>query len=199
MATPVAPFVFGAIGLGALVRGLFRPHRAVAKKGVVRRCEGANAFGVCDPTIALDIGVGTPVYATGAGKVVAVGDDFIHVLLRKEAAVQLYQGIAPDVVEGQHVGKGQTLGVSSQETIYFGIWQLVPAEGGGVLMQNVPPSAWMAARGIRPLVKNLGDGNKWCEGGRSITVPGKARQACNFKKPDPATFALLPVQIELEA
>jgi hypothetical protein len=197
MSTPIAPFVFGAIGLGALVRGLFRPHRAVAKKGVVRRCEGANQFGVCDPTIVLNVEDGTPVYATAAGKVVAVGDDFVHIVLRKEAAIQLYQGIVPDVVEGQHVGKGQVLGASTG-VVSFGVWQLVPASGGGVLMQNVPPSAWMAARGVRPFVKNLGDESKWCEGGRSISVPSKARQTCNFKKPDPAMFALLPVQIELE-
>jgi hypothetical protein len=197
MGTPVGPFVFAALGAAALVRGLWRPYRAVAKKGTVARCEGPNKFGVCDPTMGLNAASGTLIYATARGKVVAVGDDFVHIVGRNEAIVQLYQGITPAVVEGQHVGKGQTIGKSTG-MVYFGVWQMKPAEGGGFLMQNVPPSAWLAARGARALVKNLGEANKWCEEPRNVIVPASVRQACGFKKPDPSGFALLPVQIELE-
>jgi hypothetical protein len=140
---------------------------------------------------------GTPVYATAKGKVVVVGEDFLHIVGRNEAIIQLYQGLTPEVIEGQHVGKGQTLGKSTGP-VSFGVWQIKPAEGGGVILQNVPPSAWMAARGARAVVKNLGEANKWCEDPRNVTVPSAVRQACAFKKPDPSGFALLPVQIELE-
>jgi hypothetical protein len=196
MATPIAPFVFGGLGALALLRALWRPHRAVLRKGSVDRCSGPNRFGVCDPTMGLTADDGTEAYAVASGKVAAVGDQFVHVVGRQEPVILVYQGIVPAVVEGQHVGKGQKIGEVAGP-VAFGVWQLRPTDTGPVL-QVVPPSAWMAARGIRPTVKH-GDANKWCEGGRTIVVPSETRRSCDMKKPDPASFALLPVQIDLEA
>lgn len=191
----VVPFIFAGLGAAALVRGLFRPHRAVLKEGSVARCSGRNHFGICDPTDTIRAPEGTPAYAVAPGRVVAVGEAFVQIVARNDAVVLMYEGIAPEIVEGQHVGRGQTIGKSIGPVI-FGVWQLAPNATGPVL-QNIPPSAWLAARGMRHVVKDLGDGNKWCEGGRKIHVPREVKAACGFRQPDPSRFGLFPVEITL--
>ena len=47
------------------------------------------------------------------------------------------------------------------------------------------------------VAKKLGDGGKWCEGGRVIDVPMKTAVACDFQQPQPAKFGLLPIEIRL--
>lgn len=189
------PFVFMGLGALSLVRGLFRPHRAVAKEGTVSRCAGPNQFMVCDPTDMIDAPVGTPVFATAPAKVVAVGENFLHLATTKEAVFLMYEGIDPLVVEGQHVGSGQEIG-KANGPVAFGVWQLAPSSTGPV-MHAVPAAAWLAARGMKHVTKNTGPANKWCEAGRVVRVPADAKKSCNFRQPDPAKFALLPVQIEM--
>lgn len=191
----VMPFVFMGLGTLALVRGLFRPHRAVLKEGTVSRCGGQNQFLVCDPTDAIGTPAATSAYATAPAKVVAVGDSFVHLAVTNEPVLLMYEGIAPTVVEGQFVGRGQEIGTATGP-VAFGVWQLAPGNAGPV-MQVVPASAWLAARGMKHVVKNTGPANKWCEGGRTIHVPAAAKQSCGFVQPDPATFGLLPVSIDM--
>lgn len=195
----VMPWVLGALGVGALVKGFFRPHRAVAKKGTVARCSGPNQYGVCDPADALAVPAGDAIYATGAGKVVAVGDRFVHILVGNEPVILMYDGIEPDVIEDQYVGRGQTIGYSTG-TVFFSVTELGPGRSGSLpyVASNVAPSAWLAARGMKEVVKNTGAGNRWCEQGRNIAVPVDAGRACRLQKPDPAGFALLPVSVSVE-
>lgn len=191
----VMPFVFMGLGALSLVRGLFRPHRAVLREGSVARCAGPNQFLVCDSTDSIDASAGTSAYATAPAKVVAVGETFVQLAVMNEPVFLMYEGIDPVVVEGQHVGRGQEIG-KALGPVAFGVWQLAPS-ATGPQMQVVPAAAWLAARGMRHVVKNTGPANKWCEGGRTIQVPADAKMACGFRQPDPAKFALLPVQINM--
>lgn len=191
----LVPFVFVGLGALALVRGAFRPHRAILKEGTVSRCGGPNQFLVCDPTDAIGTPVSTPAYATAPAKVVAVGERFVHLAVTNEPVFLMYEGIEPSVVEGQHVGRGQKIGTATGP-VAFGVWQLAPSDKGPK-MQVVPAAAWLAARGMKHVIKNTGPADKWCEGGRVIRVPANVKQACGFRQPDPAKFALLPVQIEM--
>jgi len=189
------PFVFMGLGAAALVRGIFRPHRAVVREGTVSRCGGPNQFRVCDPTDTIQAPAGTPVYAVAPGKIVAVGEDFLHIVTSNDDAILMYEGLTPNVVEGQFVGRGQKLGDTSGP-LNFGVWQFAPSATGAVL-QQVPAGAWLAARGARHASKNTGAEDKWCEGGRVIHVPKATADSCKFRQPDAARFALLPVQIDM--
>ncbi|HSH76037.1 MAG TPA: M23 family metallopeptidase [Longimicrobiales bacterium] len=175
------------------MKSVFRPHRAVVREGAVSRCPGVNQYNECDPTLPIDAPVGTSVYSTAAGLVVAVADDFVHIATRNEPVVLYYNGVSPTVVEGQYVGRGQTIG-TSKGRVYFGVQQFV--QGGGVV--NVEPSSWLAARGNRIAARYTGSGGQWCEQKRHISVPRSAGAPCQFYEPDRAAFALLPVTIEVE-
>jgi hypothetical protein len=190
------PFVLMALGGLSLVRGLFRPHRAVVREGAVSRCAGPNQYKVCDSTDTVQTPPGASAYATASGRVIAAGDTFVHVAVHNEPVILMYDGVRPTVDEGQYVGRGQKLGESTG-AVTFGVWQMAPTARGAV-MQKVPASAWLAARGLKFAVSDTGPGTKWCEGGRSITVPQSVTSACDLRQPDPATFALLPVSINME-
>lgn len=187
----VKTVLFTTIGAACLVRGLFRPTRALAKKGSIKRCAGTNSFGVCDPTLAIHTTMDAPIFSTVAGKVLVVGSDYVHVMANNEPVILMYQGVVPKVRSGQFVGPGQELG-KSQGNVNFGVTQMGP---GGTFL--IPPSAWLAARGYKVLSKNMGDKSLWCAQNRNISVPREARQHCEFKTPQGAGFALLPVTVEL--
>jgi hypothetical protein len=191
----VAPFIFMGLGALAIVRGVFRPHRAVLRRGSIDRCAGPNSFGACDPTDTITAPDGTAAYATASALVVAVGDNFVQLAVNNEPIFLMYQGVKPEVQEGQYVGRGQRIGKSSGP-VNFGVWELIPNTSGPKMIQ-IPPAAWLAARGMRAVVKNTGSGDKWCEQHRKIDVPPATVKSCGFQQPDPASFALLPVQINL--
>lgn len=200
MPFPLLPIAFGALGVAATVRGAFRPYRAVLREGTVNRCSGRTALGTCDSTDQINAPKGTAAYALAPGVVAAAGETFVQIVASNEPVILLYSNIAPDVVEGQNVGRGQAIG-SSLGPVTFGVWQFrrVTLASGqeGIQMQRVPPSAWLAARGMRHVVKDTGSGEKWCEGGRHITVPRDAKTACDLKQPYGASFGLLPVEINM--
>jgi hypothetical protein len=184
-----------------LVRGLFRPHRAIIQEGKVQRCAGPNGYGTCDPADTLHSRVGEGVYSAAPAEVVAVGQTFVNLLVTNDNVILMYDGIAPDVVEGQHVGKGQRIGVVDEgNVVRFSVTLLEPSATSplGYAARVVPPSGWLAARGIRHFVRDVGDGTQYCEGGRHITVPSGANAACNMVRPDPGRFGLMPVHVDLE-
>ncbi len=183
--------LFTSVGAALLIRGLLRPVRALARHGAVRRCSGANSFGVCDPSVGITTAAGEKIYSVLSGKVVTVGADYIHVLSRNEPVIVMYQGIEPSVQAGQHIGVGQRVGHSSGN-VNFSVTQMGP---GPVAL--IPPSAWLASRGCSVVEKNQGDKALWCAQGRHISVPTEARQQCGLRKPEGASFALLPVSIEM--
>jgi hypothetical protein len=146
---------------------------------------------VCDPSIGIVTSEGERVFSATSGKVVTVGSDYIHVMARHEPVILMYQGISPTVKAGQFVSTGQVVGHSSG-TINFSVTQMGPGS-----ISLIPPSAWLAVRGLQVLEENLGNTSLWCAQGRHITVPTEARQQCNLRKPEGASFALLPVSVEM--
>ncbi len=195
MAVPFSTWFFGGVSALFLVRGLWNPHRAVVHEGGVTECPGP-APGGCQDTLAIESPEGAPVYSTGPGTVVFVGDRFVHVQLSNEPVVVHYFGVTPDVAVGQHVGRGQQLGITrSDGPLEFGVTRLEPANGGTALV-SVEPASWLAARGFSLTVKKLAAGqNLWCAGGRHVTVPKAAHTTCALQTPDKSNFALLPVSI----
>lgn len=187
------PYILGTIAALSAVKAVFRPHRAVVREGAVSSCPGVNQYNECDPTLPVDAPVGTGVYSTATGRVVAVGDDFVHIATRNEPVVLYYDGLVPSVREGQYVGRGQEIG-TSKGRVHFGVQQFV--QGGQII--NVEPASWLAARGNRIAARYTGTGSQWCEQNRHISVPRSAGAPCQFYEPDRAAFALLPVTIEVE-
>ena len=190
----LAPYVLGALGLASGVRALWRPHRAVTRDGSVQACPGKNKYGACDPTIRIAAPVDTPAFSPLPGTVVAVGDDFVHIMGRREAVVVMVDGIEPSVVEGQSVGTAQRVGDSLGQ-VGIGVWELIPGDPFGI--KTLDPASWLAARGIRVVSNDGGSGELWCEGGRDITVPESAGTSCELRRPQPGKFALLPVQVSV--
>jgi hypothetical protein len=186
------------IGTMCLVRGLFRPHRAVVKRGEIESCPGPNQFGGCDPFLSLASAPAEKVFSVARGRIVAVGENFVHLLTTNDTAVLMYDGIVPEVGEGQYVGRGQKIGIVDEDALVrFSVTQMVPAEGGGFIAQTVPPSAWLAVRGFRIFARGADTGGEWCGGGRHIDVPPDAKRACNMKRPFGGKFGLLPIEVNL--
>lgn len=184
---------WGAVGLGCLIRAVFRANRAVVKEGTVLRCAGdPNSFGVCDPGDVIETAPGEPVYSTGKAEVVAVGPYFVHLAVENDPVVLAYEGLEPEVEVGQYVGVGQRIGTSDGR-VSFIVTQFKP--GGAA--EYVPPSAWLAVRGMRLVVKNE-ETEQYCTGGREIVVPQANKKACGLRSPDKAKFALLPVTVEFQ-
>jgi murein DD-endopeptidase MepM/ murein hydrolase activator NlpD len=188
-----APYVLGGIAGLALVKALFRPHRAVVREGGVAACPGPNRYRVCDPSLAIDAASGTPVFSTAEGRVAVVGDRFLQIAAHDEPVVLMYDGVVPSVQEGQYVGRGQQIG-QSMGRVFFSVTQFMP----GNKLVKVDPSSWLASRGQQIAAKYTGSRNEWCEQGRNIDVPASAGGPCNLYEPERGGFALLPVTVSVE-
>lgn len=184
---------WGALGVGFVLRGFFRPHRAVVKEGAIVRCAGSNQFGVCDPSDTIETAEGEPVFSTGPAEVVAVGGYYVNLLVQNDAVILMYEGLTPEVEVGQHVGSGQRIGTSDGR-LHYSVTQYKP---NGVA-EFVPPSAWLAVRGMELVKNNSGSEALYCAGGRDIVVPSENKRACDLKAPRKAKFAMLPVSVELQ-
>lgn len=190
----VGATVWGVLGIGFAIRGFFRPVRAIVKEGSVRRCAGEKtAYGGCDPTDVIDTAPGAAVFAAAPAKVVAVGDYFVQLQAQNEPVILMYAGIDPEVEVGQFVGTGQKI-ATSDGVVAFSVTQYKQ----GMQAENVPPSAWLAVRGLSLVKENTGSDSPYCVQGRDIVVPEAAQKLCNLKTPAKAGFALLPVTVELE-
>lgn len=180
-------------GALALVRGLFRPHRAVVREGGVAKCSGSDGS-TCDPADMIATAPGTDVFAVAPGRVVAVGPAGLQVVVSNEPVVLVYDGVEPAVSEGHYVGRGEVVGVARGAVVRFATLALV-RDRRGVGVRPLPPSAWLAARGLRHAVSDTGAGGAWCEGGRRIRVPATVQRSCGFALPESAGFMLFPVEI----
>lgn len=186
------PYVLGGIAAIAIVKTFFRAHRAVVKTGSVAACPGPSGRG-CDPTLRISTPQGTPVYSVVSGRVAAVGDHFMLVGSLSEPVVVMVDGVTPDAfVEGQYVGRGERLGLSTGD-VYFGVTEFLP-DGSAV---NIDPASFLASRGMRIASKVVNPGSSWCEGGRHIEVPVSAARPCALNEPDKGGFALLPVSVSV--
>jgi len=190
----IFPFVLMGAGALALTRGFFRPHRAVVHTGGVSKCSGGTASTACDPADTLAVQPGTDVYALSPGRVVLVDSLRIEIVLSNEPVVLVYEGVEPSILGGHHVGRGEVIGHAAGAVVRFATLALFQGQGGPEV-RPMPPSAWLAARGLRHAVSDTGAGGSWCEGGRRIEIPVASQRGCEFSMPDPAGFSLLPVQI----
>jgi len=193
----IAATSYAILGALCLLRGVWRPHRAVLREGQITRCAGASSYGSCDPSLTLSAPEGTRVYAVAPGRIMAAEETFLHILAENEPVLLMYSGIAPTVHEGTYVGRGQAIGTTQGELVRFSVSELVPADNAlGYAIEALPPSAWLAARGMRPAAKRDAT-SLWCDGGRTIEVPPDAMRVCNLKRPEPGKFGLLPIQVEM--
>jgi hypothetical protein len=197
MAIPATTYVLGTIGALFLFRGIWFPNRAVVKKGAISTCAGSSPSGGCDPSMRIQAEKGAKIFATGGGKVLSVGPDWIHIQVSNEPVILFYQGLKPSRGEGSHVFAGQKIGEASGEVL-FGVWELTPDKGAGVDLVPVEPASWLAARGMRVAMKDESDKNLWCAERRHLVVPKDAHGKCKLRNPRAAGFALLPVSIEQE-
>jgi hypothetical protein len=196
----LAPTIYAALGTLCLVRGLFRPHRAVLHTGMVVRCAGRDSYGSCDPADTLRSQAGESVYAVAPGTIAAVGESFLHLVAGNDAVIVMYDGVVPEVSEGQHVGLGQRIAlVGDAGTVRFSVTQLEPDASSqlGYVTRVLPPGGWLAARGLRYCVDDRGGGTNYCEGGRHISVPPDDNAICHMLRPEPGRFGLLPINVEL--
>lgn len=189
-----AAIVWGALGAACVIRGFYHPHRAVVKRGSVLRCAGeTNQFGICDPGDIIETEEGEPVFATASAVVADAGDYYVNLLVNNESVILMYEGLEPSVEVGQHVGPGQQIGTSDGRLVFI-VTQYKP---NGVA-EYVPPSAWLAVRGLQLVKDNEGSEEPYCLGGREIVVPSAAKNNCDLHAPRKAGFALLPVTVELQ-
>ncbi len=192
MTIPATTYVLGALGTVFLIRGLWNPHRAVVRKGDVATCAGPDSLGVCHQTLAINTPPAGAVLSAGAGRVVSVGPDWVHVQVANEPVILFYRGVKPAVAEGGHLGRGQKLGEATGQ-VSFGVWEVIDGQ-----LVAIEPSSWLAARGYKIAASSSGAEDLWCEQRRHIVVPKAVHQQCKLKNPSAAGFALLPVSIEQE-
>lgn len=179
-----------AFGAACLVRGLRNPVRALVRAGALRRCEGTNSFGICDPSLEITTNPGEPVYSVAEGTVIFQERDFVHVLSLREPVILFYQGVKTSLRAGDPLHVGEPLGESEGELI-FSVTQVGP---GGLSV--IPPSTWLAARGFSPVQLNTGTTSLWCAQGRTLQVP---KSSCQFRAPEKSGFSLFPVNIDMQS
>lgn len=186
-AIPVATWVFGALAGACLVRGLWNATRAVAGQAKLVGCPGGAG---CNPTVSLD--VKGDLYSACSGTVVSVGDTWVQIAADDEPVVLGYFGLAPSVVVGQGVGRGQPVG-SAHGHVGFGVWAV-----SGQALSPIEPTSWLASRGFA-LAADMGNplpGTElWCGGGSKIVVPPDVHNVCKFGMPAQPDFLLFPVSI----
>lgn len=189
---PAATYVLGGLATIFLIRGVWNPHRAVVRKGDVAVCPGPDSLGVCHQTMALNTPPAGAVLSVGAGKVVSVGPDWVHVAVSNEPVILFYRGVKPIVAEGANLWRGQRMGDAIGQ-VSFGVWEVIAGQ-----LVAIEPSSWLAARGYKIAASSTGSDDLWCEQRRHILVPKAVHQTCKLKNPSAAGFALLPVSIEQE-
>lgn len=190
-AIPVATWVFGAVGIAALLRGIWNPTRALVDDGKLSACPGGKA---CSPVVQLHVKGGGAAYSAASGTVVSVGPDWVQIAADDEPVVLGYFGVVPDVLVGQGVGRGQPLGAVALGVLGFGVW--VVSDAG---MGPIEPTSWLASRGFQ-LASSMGSGlpgdpSQWCAGGNKIVVPADVHNVCKLGMPAQPDFTLFPVSI----
>lgn len=200
MAIPVGALVWTALGVGAAVRALWNPHRAVIHDGFAVRCAASQG---CSPEMVLEsFGGAEPIYAVTTGTVVAAEGPVVEIASEVEPVVVRYTadvgqgGFQLQVQARQRVRVGQQIGLARR--VAFGV---VRAERVGSQVQWVPlePASWLATRGLKLAVKGRSggaDGAHWCESGRKLVVPADVAK-CGLKLPAPTGYLLLPVSVTL--
>ena len=197
---PWGAMFWGAIGVAAAARALYRPDRALIKDGYVARCAGEPN---CESSMLIRAFEGTqPVFAPMAGTIVSGNSTVVYLVPNGEAVILCLSGfdqvkpLGPgaqfQVAVGDKVGTGQQLGLASQ--ISFSVYELGRNDGGHAkILSAIEPAAWLAVHGIRVSSKSHKHSELWCEGGRKIVAPPTVANC--LKLPPPSGYALLPISV----
>ena len=195
---PWGAMFWGAVGIGAAVRALYHPYRAVIRDGFPSKCSGEG----CDPTMMIDAFSGmSELYAPVGGVVVSAQPGSIFLALGTEPTLLEYSGdpnqMVVQVQTGESVGAGQQIGLASR--LKFGVYEIGrTASGTAAIGRPYEPASWLANHGCRVSHKpHKATGAVWCASGRHLVVP-QAVANCGIRLPPPNGFALLPVSATME-
>jgi hypothetical protein len=195
---PWGAMFWGAIGIGAAVRVLYHPFRAVMRDGFASKCASEG----CSPTMVIDSFSGeSEIYAPVGGTVVSTTASSIYLALGSEATLLEYSSdpnmIVVQVVPGEVVGAGQQIGLAKR--LRFGVYDIErTASGTAKIGRPYEPASWLANHGCSVShKKHKTTGEVWCSNGRKLVVPQSVAK-CGLRLPPPNGFALLPVSATME-
>lgn len=192
MAFPLGLAAWSTLGALAAYRALVRPVRALVARGAVTCCPGAPS---CGPGLTVESAQGVAeVYSVVPGPVVRSQPGHLEIASALEPVIAVYHGpFAPTVRVGQVVATGEA--VARAGSVTLSIAQFERLADGALRTFWVEPASWLAARGLRPATQLTG-GAGWCMGGRRLIVPQDVSRG-GLRLPDPAAFALLPVNVRV--
>jgi hypothetical protein len=196
---PWGAIFWGAIGVAAGVRTLYRPYRSVMRDGFASQCASTSA---CNTQMTIDSFSGdSEIYSPVGGTVVGLTDTSIYIALASEPTLLEYSGdaghILPQVQMGEQVGAGQQIGLAAR--IRFGVYDIERNAGGHAKVGRAyEPASWLAVHGCTVShKKHKVTGEVWCAGGRKLVVPQEVAK-CGMRLPAPNSFALLPISATME-
>lgn len=199
--TPWLAYGLGALTVGLLVRGLYRPSRALVDAGEVTVCPGGPG---CSRSVTVKLTGPSKVYALGAGKVIASESNpagaMVSVALEGEPVVLTVavtgQTTAPPA-PGTQVSIGQTLLEAQQgQTVSLLVSQIVPLPQGPAVARALDPLAWLVARG-RTLTSSGNPASGCGLDGRTYRPPAPAPECADaLALPTASPYLILPVTVQ---
>jgi len=191
---------WGAVGLAAAFRALYRPWRVLVKDGFPSRCSGD---GSCDPSMTVTSFQGqTEVYCPVRGVVADAKPGRLLIIPDDQAVVLEYNGdpatLLVQMHSGDSVGAGQQIGLSSQFT--FAVWTLARSSSGQPQMgAAIEPASWLTTHGAKISAKFHAPSPQaaWCSTGRRLVVPQTIASQCGTVLPAPSGYALLPTSVTM--
>jgi hypothetical protein len=212
--TPWLAYGLGALTVGLLVRGLYRPSRALVDAGEVTVCPGGDG---CSKLVAVKLNAPSPVYALGAGKVIhsesappaTPGGDKAHALSNTVVAIALSGEPIVIVITtdgrtttpppgGSEVSIGQPLFEAQPgQVVSLQVSQVVPGSAGApAAMRAIDPLAWLVARG-RSLTRSGNPASGCGLDGRTYRPPAPAQECSDvLALPTASPYLILPVTIQ---
>jgi hypothetical protein len=197
---PYGAMFWGAVGLAATFRALYRPWRVLVKDGFASRCSGD---GSCDPSMTITSFQGqTEVYSPVRGVVVSAAPGRILIVPSDQAVVLEYSAdpsvFLTQMGTGQKVGAGQQIGLAGQVT--FAVWTLSRTASGQPQMGSaIEPASWLTTHGAKISAKYHVPSQQasWCSTGRKLIVPQTIASQCGTVLPAPSGYALLPTSVTM--
>lgn len=219
--TPYVAYGLGLLSLGLLVRGLWRPSRALVDAGTVSHCPSqpqasANmGYDQCSPSVSVDLTASSPVYALGAGKVVhveerkaqpasmpgaAAAGAYVYFALSTEPvvlAIEVLGTVTGLPAAGAEFGIGQQMFRAEQGAqVRLEARELLPATSGTpARTRALDPLAWLVARG-RTLTRSGNPASTCGLDGRSYRPAAPAADCPTLALPVASPYLILPVTVQ---